>query len=215
MRKVSNRVTLTIDETKREQGLHKYMDMAVQTGAAKATIVDASEIPVDERVTMKCQVPRCISYGVSAHCPPNTLKPSELREILKHYHKAIFFIKDFPANIMGINMDTLNDLMAGYRDIYRIVSEIESQAFYDGYYLATGFAAGSCRHSLCMSHETCAALDGNSCRHYFRARPSMEAVGIDVYQMTAKAGWDIYPIGTDANLEEIPKGTMAGIVIVY
>jgi methanogenic corrinoid protein MtbC1 len=42
----------------------------------------------------------------------------------------------------------------------------------------------------------------------------MEAVGIDVYKMAAAAGWDIYPIGSDAKPEEIPKGTLAGIIIV-
>jgi len=116
---------------------------------------------------------------------------------------------------MGSNLDTINDLMAGYRDITRIVSEIESQAFYDGHYMAVGFSAGSCRHHFCLAHPTCAALEGESCRHYFKARPSMEAVGINVYQMVARAGWDIYPIGADAKLEAIPKGTMAGVVIVY
>ena len=124
-----------MDEAKREQDLQKYKEMAIQLGASKSIIVDVIDIPVDERVTLKCQVPRCISYGVSAHCPPNTLKPAELRELLNHFHKAIFFIKDLPARIMGINEHTLNDLMAGYKDIYRIVSEIESQAFYDGHYL--------------------------------------------------------------------------------
>jgi hypothetical protein len=42
----------------------------------------------------------------------------------------------------------------------------------------------------------------------------MEAVGIDVYKMVASAGWDIYPIGSDAVTEDIPHGTLAGIVIV-
>jgi hypothetical protein len=42
----------------------------------------------------------------------------------------------------------------------------------------------------------------------------MEAVGIDVYKMTARAGWDIYPIGSGASPEDMPKGTLAGIVIV-
>jgi len=215
MEKVSERVTLTMDKTKCDQDLEKYKEMAVQLGAAKATIVDVNEIPVEERVTLKCQVPRCISYGISAHCPPNTLKPEELRKMLGHYHKAVFFIKDLPAGIMGISGDTWKDLMAAYLDIYKIVSGIESQAFYDGHYLAVGFAAGSCRHTLCIEHETCAALEGQNCRHYFRSRPSMEAVGINVFQMVAAADWDIFPIGTDAKLDGIPKGTLAGIVIVY
>jgi hypothetical protein len=32
--------------------------------------------------------------------------------------------------------------------------------------------------------------------------------------MVAEAGWDIYPIGSNAKAENVPKGTLAGIVIV-
>jgi len=42
----------------------------------------------------------------------------------------------------------------------------------------------------------------------------MEAVGIDVYKMVTTAGWDIYPIGSNAKPQDMPKGTLAGIVIV-
>ena len=42
----------------------------------------------------------------------------------------------------------------------------------------------------------------------------MEAVGIDVFKMAALSGWDIYPIGSGAKPEDMPKGTLAGIVIV-
>jgi predicted metal-binding protein len=86
--------------------------------------------------------------------------------------------------------------------------------FYDGYYLAVGFGAGSCKHTLCSQQESCAALEGKKCRFTLRARPSMEAVGIDVYKMAAEAGWEIYPIGSGAKAEDVPKGTLAGIVVV-
>jgi hypothetical protein len=43
----------------------------------------------------------------------------------------------------------------------------------------------------------------------------MEAVGIDVYKMVAAAGWDIYPIGSGAKPEDMPKGILAGLVIVH
>ena len=42
----------------------------------------------------------------------------------------------------------------------------------------------------------------------------MEAVGIDVYNLASSSGWDIYPIGSNARPEDMPKGTLAGIVIV-
>ena len=42
----------------------------------------------------------------------------------------------------------------------------------------------------------------------------MEAVGIDVYKMISQSGWDIYPIASNAKAEEVPKGTLAGIIII-
>ncbi|MBW2364209.1 MAG: hypothetical protein JRF25_03835 [Deltaproteobacteria bacterium] len=42
----------------------------------------------------------------------------------------------------------------------------------------------------------------------------MEAVGIDVYKMVAICGWDIYPIGSSAKPDNVPKGTLAGIIII-
>ncbi len=46
-----------------------------------------------------------------------------------------------------------------------------------------------------------------------RARASMEAVGIDVYKLATKVGWDIYPIGKAPS--DAPYGTIAGIVFIY
>ena len=42
----------------------------------------------------------------------------------------------------------------------------------------------------------------------------MEAVGIDVYKMVSAAGWDIFPIGSNISPDQVPKGTLAGIIIV-
>jgi predicted metal-binding protein len=58
-------------------------------------------------------------------------------------------------------------------------------------------------------------MEGEKCRISLRSRPSMEAVGIDVYRMVASQGWDIYPIGSDAEPEDVPKGTLTGIVIIH
>ncbi|MBW1849272.1 MAG: hypothetical protein JRJ27_19575, partial [Deltaproteobacteria bacterium] len=100
------------------------------------------------------------------------------------------------------------------QDVYKIVSDIESMAFYDGHYLAFGFGAGSCRHTFCSLEKTCRAMEGERCLFSLRARPSMEAVGIDVYKMVAICGWDIYPIGSSAKPDNVPKGTLAGIIII-
>jgi predicted metal-binding protein len=183
-------------------------------GATKATIVRASDIPVDERIILKCQIPRCFGYGTSVHCPPNTLKPAELKEILKGYQWAVFFIVDVPPEVIVRDRATIRERETAYQTIFNIVNEIESMAFYDGHYLAFGFAAGSCRHTFCSQQDRCQAMEGKRCRISLRSRPSMEAVGIDVYKMVAVSGWDIYPIGSNARCEDIPKGSLAGIIIV-
>lgn len=169
---------------------------------------------VDDRVILKCQILRCFGYGAGAQCPPNTLKPEELRELLKKFQFAHLFIKEVPPEVIVRDKATIKERVAAYQEVYAIVNHLESQAFHDGHYLACGFGAGSCRHTFCGQLESCQALEGKKCRFSLRSRPSMEAVGIDVYQMVAKEGWDIYPIGNDDKPEDIPKGTLAGLVVV-
>ena len=197
-----------------EEDLVSYREKAIELGASRAKIVLAEEIPVDERVTLKCRIPRCFGYGAGANCPPNALKPAELQELLKKYKWAIFFVKDVPAEVIARNKETIKERVAVYQEIFKIVSSLESMAFYDGHYLAFGLAAGSCRHTFCGLQKDCAAMQGDKCRFSLLSRPSMEAVGIDVYKMVAEADWDIYPIGSGAKPKDIPKGTLAGIVIV-
>ena len=209
-----DKIHVDMNEARLLQDLERYKDKALELGATRAKIVKADDIPVDERVTLKCQIPRCFGYGASAHCPPNTLRPAELRDLLKRYKWAVFFVKDVPPEVIVRDKATIKERVAAYQDVFKIVTEIESLAFYDGHYVAFGFGAGSCRHTFCGQEESCLAMEGKRCRFSLRSRPSMEAVGIDVYKMVAAAGWDIYPIGSSARPEDMPKGTLAGIIIV-
>jgi predicted metal-binding protein len=211
MKKV-DKIRVHMHEERLPQDLERYVARALELGATAAKIVRVDEIPVDERVTLKCQIPRCFGYGVSAHCPPHTLQPAALRELLEKYRWAVLFIKEVPPEVIVRDKATIKERVAAYQEVFKIVSEIESMAFYDGHYQAFGF--GSCRHTFCGQQEGCQAMEGKRCRFSLLARPSMEAVGIDVYHMVAAAGWDIYPIGSGAKPEDMPQGTLAGIVIV-
>jgi len=208
------KITVDMNAARLPADLERYREKALKLGATRAKVIEAAEIPVDERVTLKCQIPRCFGYGAGAHCPPNTMKPGELREVLAKYQWAVFFIKDVPPEVIVRDKATIKERVAAYQEVFKIVSELESMAFYDGHYLAFGFAAGSCRHTYCGQQKSCQALEGKRCRFSLLSRPSMEAVGIDVYKMTAALGWDIYPIGSGAKPDEFPKGTLAGLVIV-
>jgi predicted metal-binding protein len=214
MTKKIDKITLDMQAGRLAQDLERYAQKALELGASQAAVIKAEGIPVDERITLKCQIPRCFGYGAGAHCPPNTLKPAELRDLLQKYHWAVLFTLDVPPEVIAREKTTIKERVAAFQKIYKMVSAVESLAFYDGHYLAFGFGAGSCRHTFCGQQESCAAMEGKRCRFSLIARPSMEAVGIDVYQLVARQGWDIYPIGSGANPEEMPKGVLAGIVIV-
>ena len=214
MVKKIERISVDMNESRLEEDLERYRQKALEMGASNVAILRTDEIPVDERVTLKCQIPRCFGYGVCAHCPPNTLKPEELRGILRKYRRAVFFTRDVLPEVIIRDKATIKERVEAYRSVFKMVSDIESMAFYDGHYLAFGFASGSCRHTYCGQQKSCLALEGEKCRFSLLSRPSMEAVGIDVYRMAAEIGWDIYPIGSSAKAEDIPKGTLAGIVIV-
>jgi hypothetical protein len=69
-------------------------------------------------------------------------------------------------------------------------------------------------NGIFAAQEDCQAMEGKRCRFSLLSRPSMEAVGIAVYQLVARQGWEIYPIGSGAKPGDMPKGVLTGLVIV-
>jgi predicted metal-binding protein len=64
------------------------------------------------------------------------------------------------------------------------MTDLERAAFKLGYRYAAAFSGGEC--VLC--DECVGQGSGEACRHPFKARPSMEAVGIDVVATAEAAG---------------------------
>jgi len=206
-------VRADVDEGALQKDLERYRQEALRLGASDAKVILASSVVIDERVPMKCRVPLCFGFGTSANCPPNAMKPAELREAVKNYRYAVFFKVEVPPHVIVRNRETILERAGAYKKVFELVSAIESMAFYDGHYLAAGFAAGSCKSTYCYKME-CAVLKGERCRNELRSRSSMEAVGIDAYKLATDVGWEIFPIGSDCSAEEIPKGLLLGIVFV-
>lgn len=214
MKRTIRKIELEISEDKLNKDLEKYRQGAISLGATDSKIITTNTIPIDDRVALKCKIPVCFGYGTSVNCPPHTVTPSELRELIKKYKYAIFFKLEVKPEVIVRNRETILERAGAYKKIFEISNAIESMAFYDGYYLAVGFAAGSCKSTHCYKVE-CSALKGERCRHELKVRPSMESVGIDAYKLATKVGWDVYPIGSDCDPRDIPKGSLMGLVIVY
>ncbi|MBM3132899.1 MAG: DUF2284 domain-containing protein [Chloroflexi bacterium] len=159
--------------------LKKYCIRAVEEGITHARPIDPATVVTAPWVRMKCQF-GCPGYDRSYCCPPHTPTPDQTRSILDSYRRAILFHIEAPyAPDRGKRIE---------KSYQRLVA-LEGEIFKDGYYRALLFLAGPCR--LC---KECARLKNEPCTFGDKARPSMEACGIDVYATARNNGFPIQPL---------------------
>ena len=134
---------------------------AVKMGVRHARIVPTENVFTAPWVRWKCQY-GCGGYGSSLLCPPHSPRPEETQRVLDSYKRAILIHGDRTT------------------DIRQMVTDLEREAFLGGFYKAFAFACGPC--GLC---NKCSFDKG--CRYPERARPAMEACGIDVFKTVRAA----------------------------
>ena len=205
-----------ISEEKLQQDLEKYRQRAIELGATDAKIITMDKVVIDERVLAKCTYPKCPGYGTNVNCPPYAMSLDQVRKVVNNFSYAIFIKLDVPSkHTAGREAIDKNLSMPYRRKLSEIVAKIEAEAFYDGYHLALGFGSGTCKALFCPDNECRALVMGQPCPYRLKARSPMEGVGMDVYTMAAKAGWDIYPIGDNTLPSEVPYGLRLGLVFIY
>jgi predicted metal-binding protein len=203
-------------EAVRTANLERYRALALELGASDAAIIPASEVVVDERVRLKCVVPRCLRAGETPNCPPNAPDLDLIRRALSRFSWAILLkcdvtpMEDYAPG-SGTTREEKRRVLSFHRQSGEIVYELERQAYGDGYHLAMGFGGGSCKDYLCQG-MICQYLDSGRCRFPHRSRPAMEAMGIDAIDLINKAGWSAYALLDD--LSEIPCAITVGIVFI-
>ncbi len=181
-----------------ESDIEKLRSRAIALGASRSKAIKADKVVVDPRVRFKCQVPMCDSYGRNRMCPPSTIPVDEFAKILSRYTYGLlvqvemaYGEEEIKASFKGKNIQALHketeyvDEMTGtMRHMSELLSSLEKEALYMGYRFAASLTGGCCR--LC---DECVGPDSRTaCRHPFLARPSMEAVGIDVVATAENAG---------------------------
>ena len=208
-------ISTQVSEGTLKADLEEYRQKALELGASQTEIVPANEVQVDERVRLKCSIPPCPNYNRCANCPPYTPEPEFVRKVLARYSWAILFKHDV------IPVEDFTDISRYYphgkmqqRKTGEIAAKIESRAFADGYRFAVGLGAGGCRDTLCDG-GLCQMLDSGRFPHILRARPSMEAMGIDVSDLANKVGWEIYPILRRADAKSVPNAVSIGLVFIH
>ena len=197
--------------------LERYCRLAGELGASGAAVIPVSYVSIDERVRLKCVVPRCLRAGETPCCPPYTPDLDLVRRALSRFSWAILVkcdvgpVEEYDPGRAGSKAEQRRTL-SFHQKSSEVVSELERQAYKDGYHLAMAFGGGSCKDYLCQG-LLCQFLDSGRCRFPHRARPAMEAMGIDVFDLINKTGWEAYALLDDLSL--VPCAITVGIVFIY
>lgn len=199
------------------QELRKLEKFALEKGAYRARGFSARLVEVDVRVRMKCQIPLCPHYGRCLTCPPNVPTVEEFKKTLRNYETALLVQTRTPLSgemedydkeevirfleapgkhsTKGAaehdSSDDFNNVRLAAVRLHKLVNELEGKAMSLGFPYALGLIGGECM--LCP--ECVGVASGERCRRPYQARPSMEAVGIDVMKTSLKAGlpFDVPP----------------------
>ena len=123
-----SRIGPQVTEQELRESLDAYCASARELGASDALPVAAGAVPVDERVTLKCRVPKCFGYGTSAHCPPYSMKPEETRAALARYRWGVAFRLKVPPRVVVRDKSTITERVEAYRKVFEIAGRLESLA---------------------------------------------------------------------------------------
>jgi len=145
----------------------RWVRRAVEVGAAEAKVISPGTVVTATWVRLKCQY-GCGGHGLRLTCPPYSPTPQQTRAMLDEYRVALLVHNPGDAKWISIK---------------DIVADLEREIFLAGHYKAFAFGSGPC--TLC---DTC---NLEHCDHPSRARPSMEAAGIDVYATARGNGFPI------------------------
>ncbi len=146
-------------------------------GAFLAKLIKAEEVVIDDRVRLKCQVPVCADFNKHLMCPPHTISVEHFRSLCSQYSAALII------QVKSRGFEEIN-LIEAEKKLHSIVNKVEGRALTEGHYLASGFIASSCK--LCPE---CVGYHSKlPCRHPYKARPSIESMGVDIYKTSLNAG---------------------------
>lgn len=141
------------------------------------TRIEGEDVVVSHWVRYKCRF-MCQNYAESAVCPPNTPPVEECRAFFREYGTIYLIHIEKTAH----HMDRDSEI---FEAIDHSLLELEKALFYKGYYKVMVLPPTICH--LC---EECVA-NREDCKHKDKARPTPEALGVDLFKTVHKAGYHL------------------------
>ena len=186
---------MEISESFKEK-VEKIKEKAKKYGASKdlMKLLDVQkDVILPHWPHIKCSF-GCKNYGESLCCPPYIPEPDEWREFLKDYKYALIIGFKGIMNVIFKNQEKLN------KNIFRL----ERKAFLMGFHKAFIFFPGYCmlcKKCIVKEDDFPKGMDPKLarrlCKHLDKARPSMEATGIDVFGTIRNAGLELKVVSSE------------------
>lgn len=161
----------------------ELIEDALSVGCIKAKIIHIKNITLGSWVRLKCQF-GCPYYGKRFTCPSATPSSDEMAGILMDYEKAI---------VVELKSSS---------EVHDAVLNLENRYKQKGFYKAFALDALPC--NLC---EEC-TIDTH-CMYPEKARPTLQACGIDVPQTMSNIGWNFA-----ATLQACTEEHSVGMVLI-
>lgn len=139
--------------------------------------IDPRKVVVSQWVRVKCMF-GCVEYGKNACCPPNTPAVDECARFFGEYSEGVLIRFNHAVQHP-------EDRHAWSREVNQRLLAVEREVFIGGHHKAFMLFMDSC--SLC---EQCATTR-RGCKEQRAARPSPEAMAVDVFATVRAAGFPI------------------------
>ena len=207
------RIPARRDTARVKKDLRALCAIARDQGAADARILGARDLAAALRAG---QEKGCVvsAEEQSIHWPETIYPNDDITEAITRYQWAIVFRVDVDRYDEGDQKKLVPGTARwqAAEKIFGIAAGVESQCFYKGYHLALGLAATNCRDIYCHEERRCwAMIKGRACIHPFKARPPLDACGLDPLVLAQRAGWTSSSDGSGTRAQ---PGFLVGLVLV-
>lgn len=181
-----------------EADVARFAAWGVEHGASRTAIVDAAAVALDPGAPANAHGPACSCTSLNLMSPPLSAHPAEFEGWLRGFRTALVTEVVAPAAVDGWRQGGLGwrcgwrrlrsdaalwpGVLPAWRRLQEVTMWLERECMRRGYYLAVGFGAGDCE--LCPTCDT-----SELCVEPYAARPSIEALGVDVGRTREAAGW--------------------------
>jgi len=166
------------------QGCLALAASALQSGYRRAQLVWVRDVVFDPRTRIKCLQNTCTHYGRHFMCPPNLPGIEAYQDACDRFRIGLL-VQDEINVLPGLSPAEIDQQfkIMSCRNL-RHLAHLEQQAFRLGFSFTFSAGGGACK--LCDPCQ--ATLGADRCAHPDIARPSMEAIGIDVAATCDRAG---------------------------